>query len=402
MSHSSDGASFDKRPRVLCVDDNPEVLELLRQQLYANFAVVGVDSGEDALVLLAEDAGFPVLVCDMRMPGMDGVAVLAKARLIRPDTVRILLTGQADIDDTIGAINDGNVFRCLIKPCARDVLITAIKDAVELHRTISAERELLDQALTGSVAALLETLSLANPLAFARAARIRNIMRELIEAVNPPDPWSIEIASMLSQIGTVVLNPATLSKLNNGTPLSSEEELQVRASPSRAERLLEKIPRLEVVRRIIADQALPYSRTEKAARTTATLGAQMLRIVVDLEYLEAGGLLRRAALSTLNSREGSYDPSLLARLSDKLGPDDGAPQVLALSAGQLRSGLTIVTDVLDSEGRLLAGRGYVVTESFIARVSHLKGMATVCEPIYVMSELNGADLPTPGNEVFVS
>jgi DNA-binding NtrC family response regulator len=157
MSDSSDRASFDKRPRVLCVDDNPEILELLRQQLYANFAVVGVDSGEDALVLLAGDAGFPVLVCDMRMPGMDGVAVLAKARSIRPGTVRILLTGHADIDDTIGAINDGNVFRCLIKPCARDVLITAIKDAVELHRTISTERELLDQALTGSVAALLET-----------------------------------------------------------------------------------------------------------------------------------------------------------------------------------------------------------------------------------------------------
>jgi hypothetical protein len=89
-------------------------------------------------------------------------------------------------------------------------------------------------------------------------------------------------------------------------------------------------------------------------------------------------------------------------LADRLGPDDGAPQVLALSAGQLRSGVTIVTDVLDSEGRLLAGRGYVVTESFIARIRHLKGTATVCEPIYVMSELGGSDLPTPSNEVFVS
>ncbi len=168
MTDSSGRASFDKRPRVLCVDDNPEVLELLRQQLYANFAVVGVDSGEDALALLAEGPSFAVLVCDMRMPGMHGVEVLGKARSIRPDTVRILLTGQADIDDTIGAINDGNIFRCLIKPCPRDILITAIKDAVELHRTIATERELLDQALTGSVAeALLETLSLANPLAFS-------------------------------------------------------------------------------------------------------------------------------------------------------------------------------------------------------------------------------------------
>jgi CheY-like chemotaxis protein len=401
MSDGLSRTSFDKRPRVLCVDDNPEILELLRQQLYANFAVVGVDSGDEALALLAEDPGFPVLVCDMRMPGMDGVTLLEKARSIRPDTVRILLTGQADMDDTIGAINAGNIFRCLIKPCARDTLTTALKDAVELHRTISSEREFLDRALTGSVAALLETLSLANPLAFARANRIRNLMRELIEAVTPSDPWSIEMASMLSQIGTVVLTPATLSKLNSGTPLSPDEELQVRALPVHAERLLEKIPRLEVVREIIANQSLPYSKTERSSGTTAALGSQMLRLVVDLESLEAGGLLRRTALTTLGGREGSYDPALLAALADKLGPDDEAPQVLALSASQLRPGLTIVTDVLDSEGRLLAGRGYVVTESFIARVGHLKGTTTVREPIYVMAHVDESDLPTPGNEAFI-
>src|ERR1035441_2693555 len=129
-------AKVDRRPRVLCVDDEPAVLDSLRRQLYAEFAVVGAESGPEALALLRGDASFAVLVSDMRMPGMDGAAVLAQALSVRPDTVRILLTGQADMDDAIAAVNYGHVFRFLIKPCPRPVLVKALTDAVDQHRTI--------------------------------------------------------------------------------------------------------------------------------------------------------------------------------------------------------------------------------------------------------------------------
>ena len=181
--------------------------------------------------------------------------------VLRPDTVRILLTGQADMEDAVAAVNDGNIFRFLSN-LAPAVLVKALTDAVDQHRMITAEKELLEQTLRGSVAALLETLSLANPMAFARADRIQRTVRQMVEATRPPDAWCIQLAAMLSQIGTVVLAPETLSKLNTGVPLNPEEQLQVRVLPWHAERLLAQIPRLEVVAR---------SSSTRPSRTTATL-----------------------------------------------------------------------------------------------------------------------------------
>lgn len=173
------------------------------------------------------------------MPGLDGVAVLAGARQRRPGTVRLLLTGHADLDSAVAAVNDGNIFRFLVKPCASAVLRRALSDAIGLHRSLTAERELLEQTLRGAVAALADALALANPTAFARATRIHALVRRLVAALDPPDAWRIEVAAMLSQIGTVVLAPGTVAKLHDGRPLNEDERAQVQdlpASPSASSR----------------------------------------------------------------------------------------------------------------------------------------------------------------------
>jgi CheY-like chemotaxis protein len=382
---------------VLCVDDEPAVLDSLRRQLYAEFAVVGAESGPEALVRLAEGPSFAVLMTDMRMPGMDGAAVLARALDMRPDTVRILLTGQADVDDAIAAVNDGNVFRFLIKPCPRPVLVKALEDAVEQHRAVTAERELVEHTLRGSVAALFEVLSLANPMAFARAARIRGIVLQLIEAARPPDAWRIEIAAMLSQIGTVVLAPETVVKLDAGLPLSAEERAQVDLLPRHAESLLASIPRLDDVRQMIRDQNVRYDQQKRAAppghapglargtRADVTTGAQMLRIAADLEVVEAGGVHRRVALGVLGRRQGAYDPDLLDALLRTAGTETADPDVLQLLSGELEAGMTLARDVTDTAGRLLVGRGYQVTDSFIERIHNWRATTVVNEPIYVLA-----------------
>ena len=329
---------------------------------------------------------------------MNGATVLTKARAVQPDTVRVLLTGQADMEDAVAAVNDGNIFRFLIKPCPRPVLVKALTDAVEQHRMITAERVLLEQTLRGSVAALFEVLSLANPIAFARAARIQGIVSEMIEATHPEDAWRIEIAAMLSQIGSIVLAPETVSKLNVGSPLGAEEQLQVLLLPWRAENLLAQIPRLEDVRRIIHDQAIAYEECKPMPRppgdgpaaqpgggVDVVTGAQMLRVAVDLEALEAGGIRRRVALGALARRKGAYDPSLLAALLLTAGPEHGDLDVLQLLASELKAGMTLVRDVTHSAGRLLVGRGYQVSESLIERLRNLRATTVISEPIYVSS-----------------
>ncbi len=413
MTDEARQTRFEQRPRVLCVDDEPAVLDSLRRQLYAQFVIVGVETGAEALARLADDASFSVLMSDMRMPGMDGATVLSKARVVQPGTVRVLLTGQADMEDAVAAVNDGNIFRFLIKPCPRPVLVKALTDAVDQHRMITAERVLLERTLRGSVAALFEVLSLANPIAFARATRIQGIVQQMIEATRPQDAWRIEIAAMLSQIGSVVLAPETVAKLNVGSPLDAEEQLQVHVLPWQAENLLAQIPRLEDVRRIIHDQCVAYEDCRPVLRLSeggpdgraagpdgstaggadVVTGAQMLRIAVDLETLEAGGIKRRVALGVLAHRQGAYDPSLLDALLGTAGPENGDVGALQLLASELKPGMTLVRDVTDPSGRLLVGRGYQVSESLIERLRNLRATTTISEPIYVSAVVTPAPLP---------
>jgi DNA-binding NtrC family response regulator len=136
-----------RAPRVLLVDDEQAILDGLRRQLGRSFEVHTAAGAEEALRLMAAAAEpFAAVVSDMRMPGMDGVAFLATVRRMHPDTVRLMLTGEADLESTIEAINLGQIHRFLVKPCPGSTLEAALRDAVEIHRRGSAERDLLRSA----------------------------------------------------------------------------------------------------------------------------------------------------------------------------------------------------------------------------------------------------------------
>ena len=122
-----------EKPRVLCVDDEQEVLESFQQNLRKHFAVTTAQSGAEAIDILRKEPSFSVIVSDMRMPGMDGAMFLARARQINHETTRILLTGYTDMDAAMSAINEGFIFRFLTKPCPADVLVNAIRHGVIQH-----------------------------------------------------------------------------------------------------------------------------------------------------------------------------------------------------------------------------------------------------------------------------
>ncbi len=148
---------------VLCVDDEPHVLSGLALHLGRTYRVVTATSGEEGVAALTERGPFAVVLSDMRMPGMDGAQFLAHARELMPDATRMLLTGQADVDSAVAAINDGRIFRFLTKPCPPEDLRAAFAMAVEQYDLVMAERVLLNQTLLGSVKALTQVLSLTSP-----------------------------------------------------------------------------------------------------------------------------------------------------------------------------------------------------------------------------------------------
>ena len=119
--------------KILLVDDVPEQLMAGRRLLRGLFDVVTADDGLAALDLLKRDADIRVIVSDMSMPCMNGIDFFVRAVDVAPDAVRIMLTGNMDMDATIEAINRGQVFRYLKKPCSREDLIDAIEAGLRLH-----------------------------------------------------------------------------------------------------------------------------------------------------------------------------------------------------------------------------------------------------------------------------
>jgi DNA-binding NtrC family response regulator len=123
-----------KRPRILIVDDGELLLDALKRQLRSRFDVTTATGGKEGIRLVTSQAPYAVVVSDLRMPEMDGVTLLYLIRQLAPDTVRVLLTGKADLEAATAAVNVGNIFRFLTKPCPTGMLLRALEAAVEQYR----------------------------------------------------------------------------------------------------------------------------------------------------------------------------------------------------------------------------------------------------------------------------
>jgi len=122
------------RGRVLCVDDEPNMLVLLAITLGKRFEIVTAESGADGLRALVEHEPFDVVISDLRMPGMNGTEFLAEARAVAPEVVRILLTGEISPASSSAIVREGKVFRSLTKPFPLPELVKVVEEAVERSR----------------------------------------------------------------------------------------------------------------------------------------------------------------------------------------------------------------------------------------------------------------------------
>jgi response regulator RpfG family c-di-GMP phosphodiesterase len=129
------------RPKVLVVDDTPEVLGSLERSLAARFDVATALDGERALRRLESEGPFAVVVSDYEMPGMKGTEFLAEVHRAWPETVGIMLTGVVSVDVAIRALHCGRILRFLEKPCPQEALLTAVLDGVAEYDRRTSARE---------------------------------------------------------------------------------------------------------------------------------------------------------------------------------------------------------------------------------------------------------------------
>ena len=252
------------KPKILCVDDEPYVLEGLSVNLRRSFEVHTASGGVEALKLIVKNSEtpFPVIISDMRMPGMDGATFLGKARQYSPDSVRMLLTGHSDLEAAVRAVNEGRIFRYLSKPFPAKQLEAVCKDALAQYRLVKAQKDVLEQTLWGSVNVLTQILSMVNPAAFGRTTRILTVVRHLVNQLGLTEGWQFEVAAMLSQVGCVTLPPDTLARIDAAGPLSPKEREIYRNHPQVSAELIKKIPRLENVAEMIRRQLETFRKDD--------------------------------------------------------------------------------------------------------------------------------------------
>jgi len=352
--------------KILIVDDEKNLLAGLERQLRGMFNIVTADSGLNGLRALQENGPFAVIVSDMRMPEMNGIQFLVKASELYPDTVRMMLTGNADLETAMHAVNEGNIFRFLTKPCQKAMMEWALVDGIKQYRLIMVERDLLENTLKGSVQVLTSILELVNPLAFSRTSRIKNYVSQICKRLNIEDIWQYELAAMLSQIGCVAVPSNTLAKVYAGGNLSEKELQMFRDHPQLGKQLLSNIPRLEKVSEMVSGQLTDNQKTSSGTDTLPSdpglLGAQILRTALDFDSLITKGMSITQAIGGMKSGSNSYHPIILQTLRDiQIVQVEMESKVVNIR--DLNDSMILAEDICTKEGILLAAKEQQVSLS---------------------------------------
>jgi len=369
--------------RILIVDDERAILDALRRAHGRFFDLVTAQGAEEGLQLLEDKGPFAVVVSDYTMPKMNGAEFLRAVCDRSPNTVRVMLTGNTDMQSAIDAVNEGHIFQFLSKPCDQKTFKACLEAALEQYRLRQAEQVLLEQTVRGSIEVLADVLALSNPEAFGRASRVRSIVKQVVERIGLRCGWEHETAALLSQIGFISVPPDVIERLVRGESLSEEYEQVLEKHPQVAKDLLGKIPRLERVAEIVAQQRLTHAEAASTDLDDDTaLSAQVLAAALDFDELSSLGAPRVDVLRTMKEREGAYDPRLLQALAGvRLLAEGTVVRTVPVTA--LRVGMVLDQDVATDSGLKIVGKGNRITPGMLARLQSYGELGRLSQAIRV-------------------
>ncbi|WP_043794622.1 HD domain-containing phosphohydrolase [Solidesulfovibrio fructosivorans] len=376
--------------RVLFIDDDERILAGFRRNLHGAFEVDTAVGPEAGLAKVKDNPAYAVVVSDLRMPGMDGIAVLSKVREMRPETVRVMLTGYADLEAAIAAVNEGNIFRFLTKPCETSYLTGVLTAAVEQYRLVMAERELLEGTLRGSLKMLSEVLSLLRPEVYGRVSRIAPYVRPLSRLCGDPSPWQTEAAAMLCLMGYITLPDALITRVERGRALSAEEAAIYRQHVEVASRLVANIPRMGGVAKAIAYQEKNFDGGgfpgDAVRGKDIPMGARILRVLLEFDRLLTAGQAKAEAYKALKQAAGVYDPDVVAAFGEVLGEESNLV-IVPMPVKSLRDNMILAEDMFVMRGGQtlkVLPKGYALSSVALAHISKLARYESVTDPVKVI------------------
>lgn len=238
--------------KILIVDDEPANLRILDRLFRSEHTVITAESGTEALELLAMH-DFAVIISDQRMPAMTGIDFLKKAAEMRPQTVRIILTGYTDINALVEAINSGVVYKYVSKPWVNEDLRQTVTRALQHYETVKTQHQLgmqntrlhsrLNATLESFVNVLVHMLDLKEPHLSEHARRVSEYSKAIGRRLylQSEELENLHRAAMLHDF-------APPAAIQHSTHLTPQNQFENRKSPVNFEReldLLAGIPDLE-------------------------------------------------------------------------------------------------------------------------------------------------------------
>jgi response regulator RpfG family c-di-GMP phosphodiesterase len=398
---------------VLCVDDEPSILSAIKRVLRTEDCnVLLASSGADALEVLAHHT-VDVVVSDMRMPGMDGAQLLAQVRERWPHTARILLTGYADMKDTVAAINEGQIYRYIHKPWDETELRLTVRQAAE-RMALERERNQL-QALTAVQNTELKALNTTleervqertAQLSHANEQLKRNYLtsikifsslmelrsgglaghgkrtaqwaRKVAKAMERPEDevQDIFVAGLLHDIGFMALPDTVLAKPVG--KLTAEEMAQYQRHPLLGAESLMAMEDHQNVANLIRAHHERFDGTgfpHQLAGADIALGARILAVCSTWEdllqgHLTGGNMTDEQARTLIQHGRGTqFDPEVVdvfLHISQATAPK--AEVLVPTALDQLVPGMCLGKDLLSREGLLLLSAGHALTPDLIYRI----------------------------------
>ena len=378
-------------PKILLVDDDQAVLLGYQRNLRKRFEVDTATSGAQALALLQSEVSYAVIVVDMHMPGMNGLALLEKVMELCPDTTRIMITGDADQKTAADAVNHGQVFRFLAKPCPPGDLAEAIEAGARQYQLVRVEKELLEQTLSGAVETMTELLSLVDPKAFGGAQLLKYRAVRVARILKAEREWEIGLAALLSPLGRLTIAPRLLHRTS---PMTKEERNLLERVPEFGARLIRRIPRLEQVAEMVLYQSKGFDGSGfpfgSVQGKEIPFGARILKPLADVIRDEQNWDLGYA-LDRLLTNGACYDPEILLVVKDFLEGEMGLNAIdrapgIQVPLDQLKEGQVLAAQVVTEEGMIVLLPGIRLSAGHIQLLQNLSELLNLREPVLIRPE----------------
>ncbi|KRB79535.1 HD domain-containing phosphohydrolase [Noviherbaspirillum sp. Root189] len=424
---------------ILCVDDEPNILSSLRRLFRPQgYEVLTEVSGHAGLKVL-ESQPVDVIISDMRMPEMDGAQFLERVRARWPDTLRLLLTGYADIQLIIGAINRGEIYRYITKPWDDNDILLVVRHALErkaleqekqrletltqlqneelrnlnaglenkvalrtaalnrLHDELLASNEKLKTSFLTSIKVFSNLIEMRGANLAGHSRRVADLARRIAVRVglDARETQEVFIAGLLHNIGKIGFSDALLTmpvSMMNGDNLG-----QYRKYPVRGEQLLMPLEDLRDAAKIVRSHQERFDGEgfpDRLSGFDIPIGARVLALASDYDNLQIGTLSQRflrpdqAAALVIESRGKRYDAAVVAAFLDVINGVTGVDSMQGkpLSVPELQPGMVTARDIVTKDGSLLLSADHVLSERLIRQIADFEQSSGEVFTVYIVEE----------------